>query len=61
MGSKYNEDFINNSIFKYNTCVFFSLASLIKTLFSQKNVFMSKRPGCHNILCRLLIRLPRDP
>ena len=44
MGSKYNEDFINNSIFKYNTCVFFSLASLIKTLFSQK--MCSCQSGC---------------
>ena len=60
MGSKYNKDFINNSIFKYNTCIF--LACFVdKDIVFPKNVFMSKRPACHNILCRLLIRLPRDP
>ena len=42
MGSKYNKDFINNSIFKYNTCIF--LACFVdKDIVFPKNVFMSKR------------------
>ena len=38
MGSKYNEDFINNSIFKYNTCIFLACSVDKDIVFPKKCV-----------------------